>query len=105
MSYQTSGNANVSLASYTATLSYKILDNLKISADVTAQYSPFASIGTNSVLNTEFQNSFNGINLSRVSLDYRPFKNMYIHLDYVNNKNNNYWFNDYNYFNRWNNDF
>lgn len=105
MSYQTMGNANVSLTSYTATLSYKVLDNLKISADVTAQYSPFASLGSNSVLNKEFQNSFNGINLSRVSLDYRPMKNMYIRIDYVNNSNNNFWYNDYNYFNRWNNDF
>lgn len=100
MSYQTMGSANVSLASYTATLSYKILDNMQLSADVTAQYSPFASIGNNSVLNKDFQNSFNGINLSRVSLDYKPFKNMYIHFDYINNKNNNYLFDNY-YFNRW----
>lgn len=105
MSYMTMSGANVSLTSYTATLSYKVLDNLKISADVTAQYSPFASLGSNSVLNKEFQNSFNGINLSRVSLDYRPFKNMYININYINNSNNNFWYNDYNYYNRWNNDF
>lgn len=100
MTYATMGDASVSLASYTATLSYQILKNLNISADVTMQYSPFATLGSsNSVLNKDFQNSFNGINLSRVSLNYHPFKNMFISIDYINNKNN-YLFWD-NYHNRW----
>lgn len=104
LSYQTIGNSSVSLTSYTATLGYKVMDNMNISADVTLQYSPYASIGSNNpAINKNFQNSFNGINLSRVSLDYKPFKNMYISIDYVNNKNNLYWYNDY-YNNRfWNN--
>ena len=100
MSYGTYGDASVSLASYTATLSYKILENLNISADVTMQYSPFATLGSqNSTFNKDFQNSLNGINLSRVSLNYRPFKNMFIQIDYINNKNN-YLFWD-NFHNRW----
>ncbi|MCI0449671.1 MAG: hypothetical protein L0Y79_07780 [Chlorobi bacterium] len=99
VSYQSFGNSSVSLTSYTATLSYKVLENMKLSADVTMQYSPYASIGSNPVLNKEFQNSFNGINLSRVSLDYRPFKNMFISIDYVNYKNNLYWYDNYYYLN------
>jgi hypothetical protein len=104
LSYQTLGNSSVSLTSYTATLGYKVMDNMNISADITMQYSPYATIGSNNpAINKDFQNSFNGINLSRVSLDYKPFKNMYISIDYVNNKNNLYWYNDY-YNNRyWNN--
>lgn len=99
MSYQTGGNSSVSLTSYTATLNYKILKNMNISADVTMQYSPYASIGSNNpAINKDFQNSFNGINLSRVSLDYKPFKNMYISINYINQKNNSYWF-DNNYYN------
>jgi hypothetical protein len=101
MSFVSSGNANLSLASYTATLSYNVLKNLKINADVTMQYSPFASIGGTSAVNKDFQNSFNGINLSRVSLDWRPAKNMYFSFNYINNKNG-YWYNDLNYMNRWN---
>lgn len=101
MSFISSGNANVSLASYTATLSYNILKNMKINADVTLQYSPFASIGGTTAANKDFQNSFNGINLSRVSLDWRPMKNMYVSINYINNKNG-YWYNDLNYMNRWN---
>ena len=104
LSYQTYGNASYSLASYTGTLAYKILDNLSISADVTMQYSPYANIGTtNSVLNKDFQNSLNGVSLSRVSLNYRPLKNMFINIEYINNKSNyfnNYYLNDY-YFSRW----
>lgn len=100
LSYQTLGNSSVSLSSYTATLSYKVLENMKLSADVSMQYSPYASIGSsNPALNKEFQNSFNGINLSRVSLDYRPFKNMFISFDYINNRNNLYWYDNYYYYN------
>jgi len=103
MSYGSYGDASVGLASYTATLSYKVLKNMNISADVTMQYSPYASISSNPVLNKDFQNSFNGINLSRVSLNYRPFRNMFITVDYVNNKNNPYLYDNY-YNNRYWND-
>jgi hypothetical protein len=102
LSYQSFGNSSLSLTSYTATLSYKVLENMKLSADVTMQYSPYASIGSNPALNKEFQNSLNGVNLSRVSLDYKPFKNMFISIDYINNRNNPYWYDDYYYLsNRW----
>ena len=59
MSVMTGGNSSVSLASYTATLSYKVLKNMNLSADVTMQYSPYASIGSNNpAINKDFQNSF-----------------------------------------------
>lgn len=100
LSYVTVGGASVSLASYTATLSYNVLKNLRLSADVTMQYSPYASLGINNpALNKDFQNSFNGINLSRVSLEYKPAKNMFINIDYINNSNpyllDNYYYNYY----------
>jgi hypothetical protein len=97
LSYQTLGNSSVSLTSYTATLGYKVMKNMNISADVTMQYSPYASIGSNNpAINKDFQNSFNGISLSRVSVDYSPFKNMHISVNYINNKNNLYWNDRYN---------
>ncbi len=102
MSYGSYGDASVGLASYTATLNYKVLKNMNVSADVTMQYSPYASIGSNPAVNKDFQNSFTGINLSRLSLNYQPFKNMFITVDYVNLKNNPY-LNDNYYSNRyWN---
>lgn len=100
LSYQTFGNTSYSITSYTGTLSYKVLDNLNVSADVTMQYSPFADLGlSNAVLNKDFQNSLNGVYLSRVSLNYKPMKNMFINIQYVNNKSS-YFLNDY-YFSRW----
>lgn len=97
----TSGNSTVSLTSYTGTISYKILDNMHLSADVTMQYSPFASIGSSNLISdNDFQNSLNGIFLSRVALDYQPSKNVFISLQYVNNKSN-YFLQNYGYFNNW----
>lgn len=102
LSYQTYGSTSYSVASYTGTLSYKILDNLNVSADVTMQYSPFANLGSsNALLNKDFQNSLNGVYLSRVSLNYKPLKNMFINIEYINNRSSNYFLNDY-YFSRWN---
>src|SRR5437868_165808 len=86
MSFGTMGSSSVSLASYTATLAYKLNKNMNLSADVTMQYSPFASLGSsNSSLNKDFQNSFNGINLSRVSFDWKISKNAFLSFNYVNN--------------------
>lgn len=99
MSVQTGGNTSVSLASYTATMNYKILKNINLSADVTMQYSPYASIGSNNpAINKDFQSSLSGINLSRVSLDFQPTKNMYISINYINQKNNLYGYGS-NYYN------
>ncbi|MCC6866404.1 MAG: hypothetical protein IT280_09640 [Ignavibacteria bacterium] len=102
MSVMTGSNASVSLASYTATMNYKVLKNMNLSADVTLQYSPYASIGSNNPgLNKDFQNSFNGINLSRVSLDYQPTKDMYISINYFNTKGSYYGY-DNNYYGYYN---
>lgn len=99
MSYGSYGNSQVSMASYTATLSYLVKNNLKLSADVSMQYSPYASIGSNAATNRAFQNSLSGINLSRVSLDYKPFKDMSISINYYNMKNSNNWMYNNNGFN------
>lgn len=89
MSYGTIGSSSVSLASYTATLAYKLNENMHLSADVTMQYSPFASLGgATTAMNKDFQNSFNGISLSRVSFDWKISKNAFLSFNYINNKNN-----------------
>lgn len=106
MSYATGGNTSMSLASYTATMNYKILDNMNLSADVTMQYSPYASIGSNNpAINKDFQNSLNGLNLSRVSLDYSPFKDMHISVNYINLKGSSYLYDLYYTNNNYNNPF
>jgi hypothetical protein len=94
--YITYGGNSVSLTSYTGTLSYKILENLQVSADVSMQYSPFASLNSATPsMNREFQNSLTGVYLSRVSLAYKPAKNVFINIDYVNSPFNYYHLNDH----------
>ncbi|MCX7877599.1 MAG: hypothetical protein N2510_03040 [Ignavibacteria bacterium] len=90
ISYYNSGNTNISLTSYTATVGYKISDNMNLDADITMQYSPYASINHSNITNKEFQRSLSGISLSRVSFNYRPFKNMFININYYNNSNSFY---------------
>ena len=45
-------------------------------------------------INKDFQNSLGGVYLSRLSLSYKPLKNMFININYFNNKNYN-WYDDY----------
>lgn len=99
MSYNSFGGTSYTLAAYTGTLSYKIRDNMNVSADVTMQYAPFANLGTGSLAdNKNFQNYLNGINLSRLSFNWQPSKNFFINLTYLNNKYNNNFYGFDNYY-------
>jgi len=90
MSYSSFGNMSYSVASYTGTLGYKLRDNMHISADITMQYSPYANFGTNNrVDNKSFQNYLSGVNVSRVSFNWQPFKNMFVNVEYYNPKYSN----------------
>ena len=102
MSFQTFGSGSASIASYTGTLGYKILNNLNVSADITMQYSPYATLGSSiGSVNKDFQNSLNGVYLSRLALDYQPFKNTFLHIEYDNLKNNYNWPYYFNGLSRW----
>lgn len=92
MSYSSFGGTSYSLASYTGTLGYKLRDNMHISADITMQYSPYANFGTGSrVDNKNFQSYLSGVNVSRVSFNWQPFKNMFVNIEYFNPKYSNYY--------------
>lgn len=79
MSYMTFGGEGISLGTYTNTMTYQFAQNLQARADVTLSYSPY---------NT-FANKFgstpaglNGIHLSRAEVNYRPWENVYVQLQY-----------------------
>ena len=92
MSYASFGGSSYALTSYTGTLGYKIRNNMNISADITMQYAPYANLGTNSISDNKlFQNYLSGVNLSRVSFNWQPFKNMFVNLQYFNTKSSNYY--------------
>ena len=90
---------SVSLTSYTNSMNYQFSKKLSVSADVTMQYSPFASSVYGSGYANQMQKDFSGVNLSRASLNYKISDNSFIKFEYVNEKNNPYsYYNPYNPF-------
>jgi hypothetical protein len=77
MSVASSKFGSYGLSAFTNTFSYKASDNLFLSADVSAVYSPFSSFGK------EFQNQMNGIYLSNARLDWKLGDNTFMRVEYV----------------------
>lgn len=88
MSYFSFSGTGMSLAAYTSSLFYRISDPLNVRFDVTLQGSPFGQ--------TAYQNSLNGIFLSRAEVNYRPWENFLIRFEY-----NRLPFNYYGLYNPW----
>lgn len=78
MSYTTSGNNGLALGVYTNTLRYKFAENFNMQVDASLVHSPYSSFGKN------YQNQINGIYLSGAQLNYQPWKDVNISLQYRN---------------------
>src|SRR5437867_2762825 len=65
MSYSFMGGESIGLTMLTNTFQFHAADNLNFSADVSAVYSPFSSLGK------EFSNSLNGIYLTSARMDWQ----------------------------------
>jgi hypothetical protein len=76
LSYQTFGSQGVSLGVYTNSMMYQFSDALDIRADVSLMASPFNSFGK------QAQNSLSGLFLNRAELNYRPWKNALVQIQY-----------------------
>ncbi len=76
MSYESSPFGSVGLDMFTNTFSYRASDNLFVSADVSAVYSPFSSFGS------AFQNQLNGIYLTSARLDWKLSDNAFMRVEY-----------------------
>ncbi|MEK6756768.1 MAG: hypothetical protein AABZ02_11515 [Bacteroidota bacterium] len=76
LSYQSFGGQGLSLGVYTNSLMYKFSDALDLQADVSLMHSPFSSFGK------QFQQNLSGLYLSRAELNYRPWKNTLLHIQY-----------------------
>jgi hypothetical protein len=75
-SFMTSGGTSTSITSFTNTFSYKAADNLFLSADVSAVYSPYSSLGRN------YANSLNGVYLSNARLDWLIGDHTFLRVSY-----------------------
>jgi hypothetical protein len=78
LSYSAFGGQGVALGVYTNSMFFKIIPNLNVQTDISIVNSPYSTLGKN------FQNSLNGIYLSRAAVNYQPFKDVSISLQYRN---------------------
>jgi hypothetical protein len=78
MSYSAFGGQGFALGVYTNSMFFKINPDLNIQTDISIVNSPYSTLGKN------FQNNLNGIYLSRAALNYKPFKDVSISLQYRN---------------------
>ncbi len=73
-SFLSAGGQSLSIASYTNSMFYKIADPLNVRVDLTVQGTPSGA--------TPFQSALNGVFLSRAEMNYHPWQNMFIKLEY-----------------------
>jgi len=76
LSYLSSGGTGLSLASYTNSMFYRISDPLNLRFDITLQGSPFGQYGS------ARQNELSKVYLSRAELNYRPWENFFVKVQY-----------------------
>ena len=85
-----SAYGDASVTSYINSMNYKFNDKLSVSADISLQYSPYAKSIYGSAYSEQLQKDLSGINLSRLSLDYKISDNSYLKIEYRNLKNSLY---------------
>jgi len=78
MSYSTFGGQGFALGVYTNSMFFRINPDLNVQTDISVVNSPYSTLGKN------FQNNLNGIYLSRAAINYKPFKDVSISLQYRN---------------------
>ncbi len=98
VSMLSSSYGNVSLTSYINSMNYRISDRFNVSADVTMQYSPFASSSLGPDYSSALQKNLSGLFLSRASMNYRISDNSFINIEYRNLNESDYLANPYNPF-------
>jgi hypothetical protein len=76
LSYMTAGDQGLSLGMYTNSMMYQFADNLNARADVSFSYSPTSSFSRFS------SQDLSGVFLSRAQVDYRPWENMHLQVQY-----------------------
>jgi hypothetical protein len=70
------GGKNIGVAMYTNSMFYKLSDPLNVRLDVSLMRSPFNSLGK------DFQSDLNKLFINRAEVNYKPFDNMIIQLQY-----------------------
>lgn len=87
LQYFSFGSGGSSIASYTNSMFYQIANNLNARLDISLMGSPFG----------DYRNNFSKLFISRAEINYKPWDNFYLHLQYRQMPINyyGYYFNDY----------
>lgn len=88
MSYSAFAGHGMALGTYTNSMMYRFSDDLNVQLDASIIHSPYSSLGK------EFQNDLSGIYISRAALNYRPWKDVNVTIQY-NQYPASYFFNPY----------
>lgn len=86
------GGNNMALGVYTNSMAYKFADNLNLKLDASFVHSPYSSMGK------QFQNNISGIYISNAQLNYQPWKDVHVTVQYRNLPYNYYGSYGYNSF-------
>ncbi len=78
MQYSSFGNQGLALGVYTNSMFYSLMDNMNVQLDVSLVHSPYSTFGE------AFQKDISGLYISNASINYRPWKDFSIHLQYMN---------------------
>jgi len=76
MSYSSFAGQGVSLTTYTNSMFYRLMSNFNVQLDVSVMYSPY------STFSDQFQKDISGIYISNAAINYQPWKDFSVHLQY-----------------------
>ncbi|HTY58831.1 MAG TPA: hypothetical protein VMF59_08425 [Bacteroidota bacterium] len=79
LSYQSFAGQGMSLGTYTNSMMYRFADNLNARADVSMSFMPSNSLSS---FGTKGSNNFSGIYLRNAELNYQPWENVRVQLQY-----------------------
>ncbi len=88
LSYQTFGGQGMSLGTYTNSMTYDFSEKLNARADVSMSYSPYNTFST---LGGK-KNDLSSIYLSRAEVNYKPWENVMVKLQYRQIPYGNYYY-------------
>ena len=78
LSYSSFGSQGLAMGVYTNSMSYKFSNNLNVQLEASIVHSPYSTLGK------DFQNSLNGVYITNAAVNYRPWKDFSISVQYRN---------------------
>ena len=78
LSYSSFGSQGLALGVYTNSMMYKFNNNLNVQLDASIIHTPYSTFGK------QFNNSLNGIYISKAAVNYQPWKDFSISIQYRN---------------------